>query len=82
MAYARERRRQGISIRALAEEIGVCAFTLARWLERAPRGALRAVRVVPDAVTPGPTPILIGPQGIRVENLDVPSLVMLLRSLA
>lgn len=84
-ALARRRQAEGADVTATAREVGIAPWTLALWLRR-PRGAvMRTVDVVPDAAgataSAGSGPVVITPQGLRVEGLDRESLVAVLRAL-
>jgi hypothetical protein len=86
LALARQRRAQGVGVAPIARELGVAPWTLALWLRRRSPRVLRAVTVAPDPRPPGdpatPRPVLVTPQGFRIEGLDLPALVTLLRALA
>lgn len=84
-AIARRRRRQGADVKAIAREVGVAPWTLALWLRQPAVPRLRAVAVVPDPLpavaAAARRPVLITPQGLRVEGLDGDRLVAVLRAL-
>lgn len=86
LALAGRRRAQGVGVARIARELGLSPQTLALWLRpRRPR-LLRAVDVTPDPAPAlaraVPGPVLITPQGVRIEGLDLPALVTLLRALS
>ena len=85
---ARAHRAQGRAVGDLAQELGLTAPTLTRWLEGPPTPRVRPVTIVP-AATAGEVedsawdrPVLITPQGVRVEGLDRGTLFAVLRALA
>src|SRR6266581_3980598 len=83
MGIAWRRRRAGVAVAAIARDLGLRPRALRLWLE-APRSRPRLRRV---AVTATPEPVaptsglsvLVTPQGVRVDGLD---LATLLRGLA
>ena len=81
----RRRQREGAHVKTIAHEVGVAPWTLALWLRTPASATLRAVDVVPDVpATSAPVhlrPVLITPQGLRVEGLDPDTLVAVLRAL-
>jgi hypothetical protein len=86
LAVARRRRARGTGIARIAREVGLAPWTLALWLRKQPRAGLRVVDITPDpapvaSAPPGTGPVLITPQGIRVEGADVGALAALLRAL-
>ena len=75
----------GRSLSHLAREIGVSAPTLIAWLRRPARGHVRQVELAPSAVSAiaaPPSPVLVTPQGFRIEGLDLAGLITVLRDLA
>ena len=83
IALARRRRVRGPGMAALARELGLAQWTVALWLRKTSAPVLRAVEIVP-ATPPTPTvatPVLITPQGVRVEGATVETLATLLRAL-
>ena len=55
-----------------------------RWLEQSARPGLRPVTMRPEPAPPAPPaagPVLITPQGVRVEGLDRDALIAVLRAL-
>ena len=82
-AIARRRRTQGAGLATIARELGLAEWTLTLWLRKISVPALRAVEIVP-ATSPTPavtTPVLITPEGVRIEGATVDALAMLLRAL-
>jgi hypothetical protein len=83
IALARRRRVRGVGIAALARELGLAEWTVSLWLRKACAPVLRAVEIAP-ATPPAPTvgtPVLITPQGVRIEGATVEALATLLRAL-
>ncbi len=86
VGIAWRRRRAGVAVAAIARDLGLRPRALRLWLE-APRSRPRLRRV---AVTATPEPVaptsglsvLVTPQGVRVDGLDLATLVALLRGLA
>jgi hypothetical protein len=82
-AYARDRVADGVTVAAIAEEIGVSGTSLGRWLlkyDAEPAPAFEEVELVDPE--PLETSLLVhGPAGIVIEGLDVSSLAELLRRL-
>lgn len=84
VAVVQARLRQGESLDALADAIGITRPTLARWLRRVSAPVLRPVAVerAPAPVAgESPAIVLTTPQGLRVEGLDGETLVAVLRAL-
>ena len=84
IAIARRRRSQGAGIATIARELGLAEWTLNLWLRKISVPVLRAVEILPATPTPAAavtTPVLITPQGIRVEGATVDALATLLRAL-
>lgn len=81
---------RGTRLAAVAEELGVGAVTLRRWVEAAPArsASLRAVEVVKDEGTGAEEPrsstplVLVTASGHRVEGLSLAEVSWLLESLA
>lgn len=84
-AIARRRRAEGADVAGIAREIGVAPWTLALWLRPPAAAVIRAVDVVPEAPQHSAVavtgPVLITPEGVRVEGLDRGTLVAVLRAL-
>jgi transposase-like protein len=86
VGIARRRRRSGVAVAAIARELGLRPRALRLWLQ-APRSRPRlrriAVSAAPEATAARDgLSVLVSPQGVRVEGLDLATLVTLLRSLA
>jgi len=83
VALARARQAEGVAVARIARELGLGARTLALWMGRE-RPALRRVRLVrePEAAAGPGLPVVHTPTGLRVEGLDLDSVVRLLRALA
>ena len=86
LAMVRRRRAQGVGVARIAREVGVAPQTLALWLRPRRSRVMRAVEVAPDpgpsAARAAPSPVLVTPQGFRIEGADLAALVTLLRALA
>lgn len=83
IALARRRRVRGAGIAALARELGLAEWTVSLWLRRTSVPVLRAVEIAP-AAPPAPTvaaPVLITPDGVRIEGATVEALALVLRAL-
>ena len=83
---ARRWSRTGVAVAAIARELGLRPRALRLWLQE-PRARPRLRRVadagLPALMTPtGGLSVLVTPQGVRVEGLDLATLVTLLRGLA
>lgn len=86
VTFARRRGRSGVPVAAIARELRLRPRALRLWLQE-PRTKPRLRRVALEAAptTPAPrpdTPVLVTPQGFRVEGLDLSAIVTLLRGLA
>lgn len=85
VAFAKERRKAGGVLEAIADELGVSSSALQRWIvsdrDRAGQPeALRKVRVVePRSSVRSLT--VVTPQGYRIEGLDIGSAVRVLQAL-
>ena len=79
---ARTRRQldQGASVHRVAGALGLPARSLTRWLQQSAPPVLRPVTVRPDPL-PAAGPVLVTPQGVRVEGLDPDTLIAVLRLL-
>ena len=79
--YAGERRRAGSSVKRVAAELGIAAPTLGIWIQehRDDEPAIRPVAVATSA--PASSPVLVTPQGFRIEGLGVGEIAELLRAL-
>ena len=82
IAVARRRRAHGVGLATIARELGLAEWTVTLWLRKTPAPVLRAVEIVPATSPPGvTTPVLITPQGVRIEGATVDALATLLRAL-
>ena len=84
IALARRRQDRGDGIAALARELGLAEWTVSLWLRKHSAPVLRAVEIAPAPPPPAPTvatPVLITPQGVRIEGATVETLATLLRAL-
>lgn len=81
IACAEEGRAQGTTLSVVARRLGLPAHTLYGWLSASEeRPAFHPVRVLPGSTSS--SPVLVTPQGYRIEGLEVSSLVALLRELS
>ncbi|SRR6266508_1492318 len=84
IAIARRRQAGGAGIASVARELGLAQWTLTLWLRKRAAPVLRAVEIVPAPPPPAPAetmPVLITPQGVRIEGATVDALATLLRAL-
>ena len=86
VGIARRRLRAGVAVAATARDLGLRPHALRLWLQ-APRSRPRlrrvAVSATPEATAPrGGLSVLVTAQGVRVDGLDLATLVALLRGLA
>jgi len=68
----------------VAGALGLPARSLTRWLQQSAPPVLRPVTVRPEPVSlaaPGAGPVLVTPQGLRIEGLDLDTLIAVLRVL-
>jgi hypothetical protein len=82
LAQAAELRSKGLNTGRVALEVGVAPQTLTKWEDMAATtgvATFRAVEVVVPA--PIPTPVLVSPNGFRIEGLSLDGLAALLREL-
>ena len=82
---ARAHRDRGRAVADVAHDLGLTAPTLIRWLEGPPAPQVRPVMIAPAAreeESAPARPVLITPQGVRVEGLDRAALIAVLRALA
>jgi transcriptional regulator with XRE-family HTH domain len=87
VSYAKARRQRGDSLLAISRDLGVKPVTLSRWLQRAHDPEFRRVELVTSGhptlgLTAGTGVTVTTPSGIRIEGLDLESLIALLRRLA
>ena len=84
IALARHRQAHGARLATIAREVGLTEWTVTLWLRKTTAPVLRAVEIVPTtslapaAIT---TPVLITPQGVRIEGATIAALATLLRAL-
>ena len=79
VGFARERRREGVSVMKVAKELGVSESGLNRWLQKAD-GRLRSVRVI-EKPSSRDRLVLFTPGGYRLEGLSSSSAADVLRRL-
>ena len=73
---------QGASMNRVAGALGLPARSLTRWLQQSAPPMLRPVTVRLDpAPAPAAGPVLLTPQGLRVEGLDRDTLIAVLQVL-
>jgi hypothetical protein len=72
---------QGASMHRVAGALGLPARSLLRWLEQSAPPMLRPVTVRPEGAAAAAGPVLVTPQGVRVEGLDRDTLIAVLRTL-
>jgi hypothetical protein len=85
MRIARAPANQGRALTELARALAVAAPTLTHWLERPASPRLRPVTLEPTATREKHDvagPVLMTPQGVRVEGLGADALIAVLRALA
>ncbi len=80
-ALTRRQLDQGASMHRVATALGLPARSLLRWLEQSAPPVLRPVTVRPEAPPAAAGPVLVTPQGVRVEGLDRDTLIAVLRLL-
>jgi hypothetical protein len=75
---------EGRALAEVAHAVGVSAPSLQHWLERETALGLRPVAIerAGRETREGSGPVLITPQGVRVEGLDRDALIVVLRALA
>ncbi len=86
VVIARRRHRAGVAVAVIARDLGLRPDALRLWLQ-APRSRPRLRRVAVTATPESSAPreglsVLVTPQGVRVDGLDLATLVALLRGLA
>lgn len=84
VVHVRERRARGESLAAISRDLDLNPFTLQRWLDAGRPPSFRPVEVAPAPATTPPAAGLVVtmPSGVRVEGLDLPNLLALIRALA
>ncbi len=83
VAAAKPLRRQGLSLTAVADRLGVTAVTIQRWCSEEPR-ANEQVGVVPVHLQPSAQSpcVVVSPDGWRVEGLSVQEAASLLKAVS
>jgi len=83
-AVTHDARAAGRSIYSLARELGVSAPTLIEWARQPVRRPWRPVTLAPaiPETAPSASPVVVAPNGFRVEGLDVAGVLTVLRGLA
>ncbi len=84
VGLAREAHGAGMGAGALAKQLGLPPGTITRWGRPIPRRRLRRITIAPAPVASVPPssplgPVLVTPQGWRVEGLDVATLLRVLQ---
>lgn len=82
--YQHKRQREGVSLHAVAAELGMSEATLARWSRRReePTAAFRAIEVVAEPADMSGAIVVHGPRGLRIEGLSVEGLARLIERLS
>jgi len=84
VAVTRTQVEHGASVHRVASALGLPARSLTRWLQQSAPPVLRPVTVRPDPMpmaAPAAGPVLVTPQGLRIEGLDLDTLIAVLRLL-
>jgi hypothetical protein len=82
VGFAAEKRREGWSLARAAEQLGVPAMSLTRWIRaRGVREAFRKVELVADSAAERSQLVLVTPEGFRIEGLGVDNARVLLEVL-
>src|SRR5206468_8747485 len=81
VTIARKRRDAGVVVAAVARELGVRPRALRLWLQTPAGPRLRRVAIATAPVATVDRPVLVTPQGFRLEGLGAAGLVALLRAL-
>lgn len=82
MAHVAERRGAGDKVVDLAEELGLSALTVRRWLKRESASLFRPISIFEARVESRGRIVVHGPRGLRIEGLDVAGVAELLRRLS
>jgi hypothetical protein len=85
VAVARAQLDRGVPRQRVARELGVPAWSLARWLQQSGPARVRPVTIAPEpapARSAATALVLMTRQGVRVEGLDRETLIAVLRALA
>lgn len=72
----------GTGVNALAKQLGLPLATITRWGRRGPRPRLRRITIAaarPAVASTPVAPVLVTPQGWRIEGLDVATLLRVLQ---
>jgi transposase-like protein len=80
-AQIRAMKASGMTLKAIAHELGLSLATLSSWRSEFMATGAPGFRAVVTA-TVQPPPVLVTPSGYRVEGLDLATLAQLLRALA
>jgi DNA invertase Pin-like site-specific DNA recombinase len=81
VAYATGARSAGVTWADLATELGVSTVTLQKWCTE--KAAFRAITVAQDrSDMSGGSFVVHGPQGLRIDNVDIETLAELWRRLS
>lgn len=82
VGLTREAYGAGVGARALAKQLRLPLATITRWERHVPRQRLRQITIGPtrpEGVSAPSAPVLVTPQGWRVEGLDVATLLRVLQ---
>ena len=79
VGYTVAKRREGLSIEAIGEDLGMSWRTLARWLGA--RTTARGFRRVEVVEARRASLVVHGPSGLRIEGLDIEGIAELVRRL-
>jgi transposase-like protein len=85
VAVARAQLDRGVPRQRVARELGVPAWSLARWLQQSGPARVRPVTIAPEPArsrSAATDLVLMTRQGVRVEGLDRETLIAVLRALA
>jgi hypothetical protein len=83
LGYCDEARKTGVSMAAIAAELGITPMSLSRWLDEGlPAPAVLPVQVVESPIDEQRSPTLsaVTPGGLRIEGLDWPRVLDLVRA--
>lgn len=86
VTLARGRRAVGVPVARIAAELGIRTQTLALWLRSTPKRRMRRVKVAPEApasatnLAPSLLAVTVG--AVRIEGLDLESVVRLVHALS
>jgi hypothetical protein len=82
VGLAREALGAGLGASVLAKQLGLPLATITRWGRHRPRQRLRRITIAParpEVVAAPGAPVLVTPQGWRIEGLDVATLLRVLQ---